>query len=294
MSVTDGLSRQLTQKVTGFLRKSRYERLAAVRRYFGNRDWRTPRKGNDKTVYIIGLFGTGRLYLVDIVLRNVGSRAKYFRDKISCHAGPTSMIYSGHATIKHISALQVLPEETSRLLNCVRLGFAELIFVYRHPLDSLLTNWVWWRTYLRDGLRVTGISEAYKSRTDLCADLEQYFSEFESFAHGNPDFFTGFPGPRFLSFVEFVEETELFLRSATLALRLEDFVIDPIKEFSKVAQIMSVDLDFTRLRIAPPRSRPYGYLVAKDNIPRFRKFINDLDEETKRRIEEMGYDIGVK
>jgi hypothetical protein len=75
------------------------------------------------------------------------------------------------------------------------------------------------------------------------------FSEFKAFAEGDPDFFAGAPGPRFLSFPEFVEETELHLQSATLTLRLEDFMIDPFKEFSKIVEVMSVDLDLSRLYV---------------------------------------------
>jgi hypothetical protein len=56
----------------------------------------------------------------------------------------------------------------------------------------------------------------------------QNFFEFKAFAKGDPDFFSAIPGdPPFLSFPEFVEEIELFLQSATLTLRLEDFMIDP-------------------------------------------------------------------
>ena len=104
-------------------------------------------------------------------------------------------------------------------------------------------------------------------------------------------FFAAVPGPRFLSFPEFVEETELYLQSATLALRLEDFMIDPLKEFSKIADLMSVDLDLSQLHVAPPRTKPYGYLVVKDKVPRFRDFINGLDAETKRRTERIGYKL---
>jgi hypothetical protein len=41
---------------------------------------------------------------------------------------------------------------------------------------------------------------------------------------------------------------------ATLALRLEDFLIDPFKEFSKIVQVVAVDLDLSRSRAAPPRT----------------------------------------
>jgi hypothetical protein len=57
-------------------------------------------------------------------------------------AGPTSMIYSGHATIRHTSHLQHPPPVARQILEAVKSGIADSIFVYRHPLDSLLTNWI--------------------------------------------------------------------------------------------------------------------------------------------------------
>jgi len=202
--------------------------------------------------------------------------------------GRTSMIYSGHATIRHVSRDQALPAGTGRVVEAARSGLADLIFIYRHPLDSLLTNWIWYRTYIRDN-RALVISRAYKNTDDLCADLEQNFLEFKAFAEGDPDFFPAVGGPRFLSFPEFVEETELYLQSATLTLRLEDFMIDPLKEFSKIVEVMSVDLDLSCLRLAPPRTESYRYLAVREKVPRFRNFVNGLDAETKRRIEKIGY-----
>jgi hypothetical protein len=247
--------------------------------------------GYDRTIYVIGLFGTGRRYINELMLQNIGERAKYFRDMIRLHPGPTPMIYSGHATMKHVSRAQAPPAVMSSILEAIGSGFANLIFVYRHPLDSLLTNWIWWRTYIRDNTLITGISQVYKNSNDLCADLEQNFSEFNAFAEGDPDFFAGVPGPRFLSFQEFIEETELHLQSATLALRLEDFMIDPFKEFSKIVKVMSVDLDLNRLSVASPRTKPYGYLTVKEKVPRFRSFIDGLNAETKGRIETIGYSL---
>jgi hypothetical protein len=248
--------------------------------------------GNERTTYIIGLFGTGRRYINELMLQNIGERAKYFMDTIRLHPGPTPMIYSGHATMKHVSRAQDLPVVMSRILGAVRAGFAHSIFVYRHPLDSLLTNWVWWRTYIRDNRSISGISQIYRNTDDLCADLEENFPEFEAFAEGDPEFFASMPGPRFLSFCEFVEETELHVQSAGLALRLEDFMIDPRREFFRIVEVMAVDPDLNRLCIAPPQTRPYGYLAVKDKVSEFRKFIDGLDAETKRKIENIGYDPG--
>jgi len=243
------------------------------------------------TVYILGLFGSGRRYINQLVLDNLGERKRYFRDTIRVHPGPTPMIYSGHATIAHISRDQEPPEVTSRILEAAALGYAKLIFIYRHPLDSLLTNWVWWRTYIRDNRWVEGISQIYKNTDELCADLERNFPEFKTFADGDPAFFAASPGVPFLSFTEFVEETELHLQHATVAVRLEDFKIDPRKEFSKIAGILGIDPDASGLRISAPKSKPYGYLTVQQKAPRFGNYIANLDTVTKRRIEKLGYRV---
>ena len=245
----------------------------------------------DRTTYIIGLFGTGRRYINELILQNIGERAEYFRDTIRLHPGPTPMIYSGHVTTKYPSRAQEAPAIMRYIMESVRSGFSDLIFLQRHPLDSLLTNWVWWRTYIRENRAISGISEIYKNTDGLCADLEDNFPEFEAFAAGDPKFFAASPGPRFLSFAEFVEETELHLESSPLALRLEDFMIDPRKEFSKILDVMSVDLDLGRLSLPPPRTKPNGYLAVREHLPQFRNFIDGLDAETKKRIERIGYQI---
>jgi len=164
-----------------------------------------------------------------------------------------------------------------------------VIFVYRHPLDSLLTNWIWWRTYILDNRWISGISQVYRDTDGLRAEIEQDFDGFKAFAEGSPKFFESVPGERFLSFREFVEETELHVQAATLALRLEDFTSDPLREFSKIARILSVDLDGRQLSVPPPRTRPYRYAAVRDKVPRFRDFIDGLDTETRRRIESFGY-----
>jgi hypothetical protein len=283
------------QRLIRFAQKSPREQWQVarthVRYHLVERGWKVPHQGNDRTAYVIGLLGTGRSYVTDLILQNIGERAEYYKGYIRFHPGPTSMIYTGHATMRRVSRGQALPVVTSRILEAVRSGFADLIFVYRHPLDSLLTNWVWWRILNRENRLISGISQVYKTTDDLCADLEQNFSEFKAFAEGDPSFWAAVVGRRFLTFPEFVEETELYLQSSTLSLRLEDFAIDPLKEFSRIAEVMSVGLDLSRLRIAPPRTKPYGYLAVKEKVPRFKDFINGLNAETKRRIEKFGYGL---
>jgi len=296
---------QVLQKLIKFARKSPREKMQSVLYHLRESEqsvldhlresdwyWKIHSPGNDRTAYVIGLFGTGRGYINELILQNIGERAKYFREEngslktLRFHPGPTSMIHSCHATMRYVSRGQKEPATTCRILEAVRSGFADLIFIYRHPLDSLLSNWLWWKILTRDKIWAF-ISQSYKNTDDLCADLEQNFLELKAFAEGDPGFFPA--GPRFLSFPEFVEETELFIHCATLALRLEDFMIDPVREFSKIVKVMSVDLDLSRLHLAPPRTEPYRYLAVKERIPRFRDYIDGLDTETRARIEIIGY-----
>jgi hypothetical protein len=271
---------------------------ARLETYGGGRASESPRfyidtgVGNSRTAYVIGLFGSGRHYINELLMRNIGERAKYFRDGIRLHPGPTPMIYSGHGTMKHVSRLQATPAVMSRIFESVRLGFADVIFVSRHPVDSLLTNYFWWRTYIRENRWIPGISQIYKNTDDLCLDLEREFLNFKAFADGDPKFFEGLRGLPFLSFPEFVEETELHIQSGSLTLRLEDFMIDPRKEFAKIVERMSVALDVSGLCVARPRTNPYGYLAVRDKVPQFRNYLEGLDAETKNRIERVGYDMG--
>lgn len=246
---------------------------------------------SDRTAYVVGLFGSGRLYVSNLIRLHIGDRAKWYRDTIRVHPGPTPMIYSGHATLKYFSAEQASPEVTKNILNAVRSGFADLIFMYRHPLDSLLTNWIWWRTYIRDRIRIPGITRYYKDTSRLCADLDANFPEFMAFAEGDPAFFAAIAPSRFLSFAEFVEESELYLQCAALALRLEDFMADPLKEFAKIAGVMSVNPDLSQVSLRRPDTKAFGYLQVKEKVPRFREFIDQLDGDITRRINRLGFDV---
>jgi hypothetical protein len=280
---------QVRQRLIRFARKSFREQLAIVQRQLGRPlipRWYVPHLRNDRTAYVIGLGGSGRTYLNDLIVQNIGERAKYFRNAIRFHPRPTSMIYSGHATMRYIHTGALSPAVTRRIIEATRLGFADLIFIYRHPLDSLLTNWVWYRENILNKRGIVGIADVYKNTDDFCAALEANFSELAECEAGS---FLTAPGARCLSLQEFIEETELFLSSATLTMRLEDFMIDPLKEFSKIAEVMSADLDLSRRRITAPRATPYRYLAVKKNVTPFRDLINALDAETKTRIEKMGY-----
>jgi hypothetical protein len=83
----------------------------------------------------------------------------------------------------------------------------------------------------------------------------------------------------------------LYLQSPALAIRLDDCPIDPWKEFAKVVEAMSFDHEWGRVRVVPPRPKPYRHLTVRERVPRFRDFIDGLDAGTKRRIEKIGYNV---
>ena len=246
------------------------------------------------TIYVVGLFGSGRMYLGDVIRNHIGERAVHYRDDLQHESTPTSMIYCGHMTLKHVATGLNPPELASRIVESVRSGAGRMIFIYRHPLDSLLTNWVWWRSNLRAG--ATGpehgafISSSFKSLDGLCEIVEREWASFEAFAMGDPVFFADVPGACFLSFAEFVEESVLLFEQATLRLPFEAFVTNPYAAFVKVVDVISPEMRLScSLHIGRPQSKPGTHLVVMKQVPRFREFVNSISPETKRLMSKLGY-----
>ena len=250
--------------------------------------------GSTSTIYVVGLFGSGRLYLNDVICDHIGERARYFRDGLLHDPTPTSMIYSGHMTLRHLATEVNPPQFANRIVASVRSGAGKMIFIYRHPLDSLLTNWVWWRSYVRataGGPELGGfISNSFRSPDELCETVEREWASFEAFAMGDPAFFADLPGARFLSFAEFVEESVLLFEQATLRLPFEAFMTNPYAAFLKVIDVISPEMRLSyTMHIRRPRSQPGTHLLVMKNVPRFNEFVSSISPETKRLMLKLGY-----
>jgi hypothetical protein len=81
---------------------------------------------------------------------------------------PTSMVFSGHATIKYSSIGQAPPEITNSLIKLAQSRAADLIFICRHPVDSLLTNWIWGLQMNSGSTTRAYVSQIYKNIDGLC------------------------------------------------------------------------------------------------------------------------------
>ena len=122
--------------------------------------------------------------------------------------------HQAHPRAQAVPAVTSVILEGGRDRGCCRLDF-HLLGI---PWIQLLTNWVWWRTYMRDRRMISGISSVYGSEWRSMCRFERNLSELEAFAGGGPRFLPACPGTPFLSFQEFVGD-RLFIRSATLSLR---------------------------------------------------------------------------
>jgi hypothetical protein len=122
---------QILQKLIRFARKSRRDQLQAICYRLAERDWywkiHTP--GNDRTAYVIGLFGSGRWYITELIRQNIGERAKYFKDEIHFRPGPTSMIYIEHATIRHVSRFQEFASGNEPYIGSGKVGICRFEFL---------------------------------------------------------------------------------------------------------------------------------------------------------------------
>jgi len=241
------------------------------------------------TVYIVGLFGSGRTYVSSIIENHFYERALDFRDELKHESTPASMIYSGRMTLKYPSSEQNSPDVGNRIVQLVSSGTARLIFIYRHPLDSLLANWVWWRSFLFRRDRGVSISSSFQSLQQLSEFVDREWGSLEAFALGDASFY-GSSGYRFLSLSEFVEESVLLFERATLNVRFEELAVNPYRAFVRLADVISPEMHVRpSLHIQRPNAKPGAYSFVMKTVPRFEAFVNRLSPETKLLMMKLGY-----
>jgi hypothetical protein len=249
-----------------------------------------------RPTYIIGIFGSGRMYLTSLVLHTDPEVAYYYRGEWRHYLGNIPVILSGHVTSMYEGAFCDRPDYGRVLLERAAAGLINLVFVYRHPLDSLLSNWVWFRKFLRQEKPASGIAASYKTEADLHRDLSENFDEFCLFCEGSKDFARVATGTsrdwRFLSLLEFIHETEVFLSSANVhAFRFEDFQIDAATQFKRFASILAPDLPPKLDQLPAPQAASSRYLSARENVSAFRAKIDSLPTHITKRIVALGYSV---
>jgi hypothetical protein len=251
-----------------------------------------------KPTYIVGLYGTGRSYINSLIMNSGLDIAYYFRNGLyqyfgtvpAIFSGHTNLIYEGGVFLEHPASFgrALLDRAAARLIN--------LIFIYRHPLESLLTNWVWFRHFHQFKKMTSGIEDVYKSKEDFHRDLNDNIYEFSLFCGGSKDFGRITAGKEvtltFLSLLEFIDETEAFIGNPNVhCFRFEEFGSNAVGEVTRLISIMAPDLTPKFDNVTVPRSLPGRYESSKENSPSFRALMKTLPTEIAKRIIAMGYSV---
>jgi hypothetical protein len=250
-----------------------------------------------KPTFINGLYGSGRSYINSLIQKSNLDIAYYFQDREPRYNLPAvPVIRSGHTTSIYKVAGLYPPDYGRALLERAAAHQINFVFIYRHPLDSLLTNWVWFRHLHISKKMTSGITQVYKSEEDFHRELDSNIYEFSLFCGGSKDFTRitkgSEPSSAFLSLLEFVDETEAFMTSPNVqCFRLEDFVSDTAEEFKRLVSIVAPDLIPNLGKVPMPRSSSSHYHSAKKNVSSFRSLIGSLPTDIVRRIEAMGYSV---
>jgi hypothetical protein len=142
----------------------------------------------------------------------------------------------------------------------------------------------------------SGIAESYKSEEEFHRDLNDNFYEFSLFCGGSKDFTRIVEGtdakPTFMSLLEFVHETELFLSSPNVhCFRFEDFKTDAVREFKRLVSILAPDLTPKSDNVPLPKSLANRYELAKENVSPFGAFMASLPRDVTKRINALGYSV---
>jgi len=249
-----------------------------------------------KPTFIVGLFGSGRFYIKDLIINSGLEIAYYFQDGLYDYRGAVPFIFSGHVTCTYESAKCHSPSFGRALLERAAAGLINLVFIYRHPLDSLLSNWVWFRLLHRK-LTPGGIAGgAYASEEAFHRDLNDNLYEFSQFCGGSKDFIRITTGsdttPNFMSLLEFIHETEVFVTNPNVhCFRFEDFKSDAAREFKRLVSILAPDLTPKSDNVPLPRSLSNRYELAKGNVSPFQVFTASLPIDITKRINALGYSV---
>ena len=256
-----------------------------------------------KPAFINDIGPAGRTYLNGLILNSGLDIAYYLRfsdpgTRGAPYSGAVPVIFTGHTTAiyeghyKSSFGRALLDLAAGHLIN--------LIFLYRHPLNSFVSQWAFQHNLSLGKMPAFGISDLYESIEDFYRDLNDNIYEFSLFCGGSKDFIRITQGPAVrtaggtagLSLLEFIHETEAFISNPNVhCFRFEDFVRGPAAEFKRFISIVAPDLTPKFDNVPLPRAVSSRYQSAKENVSSFRALISSLPTEITKRIEAMGYSM---
>jgi hypothetical protein len=247
---------------------------------------------------VIGLFGTGRTYFSSAFLGHPTLAPFYQEGLASCGMyAAHSLICSGHATLRHESSFQMAPEQTEALLlGPLHDGYHRILFVLRHPVDSLFSNWAWWRRFCETGVQHKGaVKEVFGGNPGLIDDIRAHIPAFLSFmAEGCVPSKPGGPAEhlRFLSFEQMLEESLAWMDvPGVVSLRFEE-VHAHLDSVSDTLTGLLSRRPWGSLVLEPPVSAAFNYRQIIKDHPDIQSLVSaGIGREGSEKLARMGYSL---
>ncbi len=247
---------------------------------------------------VIGLFGTGRNYFSNAFLSH-STLAPLFQDGLaSCGMYANhSLICSGHATLRHQSSFQMEPDQTEALLlRPLHDGFHRILFVLRHPVDSLFSNWAWWRRYCETGTPHNGaVKEVFGGNMGLIDDIRSNIPAFLSFmAEGSIPSKLGGPAEHcsFLSFEQILDESLAWMKiPGVVSIRFEE-IHENLDTVSETITSLLSRRRWGSLVLESPLSTAFNYRQIFRGHPDIQSLVcAGIGKETSDKLARLGYCI---
>ena len=280
------------------------ENNASPNMYWANEEWSVKELINSielendiSSTVIIGLLGSGRTLLNNILDKSISYQFLKHEGLENCgFKSRIPMIYSGHATLKTVSSFQKNPDfSKKKLIEPLANGCHQMIFMLRHPLDSLFSNYFWWQhCILINSAHSLGISSVYRGLDEFIEKIESdivsfcHFVETGEITKNNNGF------GKFLSLNEFIYETFLWSQVPSMnVFKFEDFLDDYLGQIEKLEILLSPNcrLPLSKARILGSRNN-YKYICSKSES--VKKIIQkSLTNFSEKAIVELGFELEI-
>lgn len=258
----------------------------------------TDRLDIPRPLIIVGLFGTGRTYFSELILGNPQIAPIYQEGLASCgYFAEHILISSGHATIKHSSSFQMLPQDTEkRLVEPLHQGYHDILFVLRHPFDSLFSNWAWWRKYSETGVpHKDAVGGVFGGNSGLVQDIRRNRDAFIAFmTQGRVPFSSkvNSTNDHFLSFDAMLDESLLW----SVVDNIKSIRFEQLHQDLAVASAVIGPMIFGSTRsefiLTPPKSKPFNFRSVFRECPDIEFLVKShCTPESVDKMNALGYSL---
>lgn len=234
-----------------------------------------------KNTLILSLYGGGRTYL-DYLSRHAFGNY-YCEGMILGVPSLTPVVRSGHMWGLRDRFEARGPTHTEKVLESYKKREINIIMIYRHPLDSLITNFVWFFDF--SYRRV--VTNRFDSIEELRAFLHANLSAFKVFVENGktPS------GVIWVRFKDFLDELIYFRGKIDCQFRYENFFDDKHQELERFYCSLGAnkqELSFSK--IALPRSHPFRYrALIGGRSDRLAHYLLDIEAYFGGELGSLGY-----